>query len=121
MQNVCRSCAWCCIVASCFDRRLERKSAGIKKIKNGARLRHWTPRSSTTDSTVVHCNACDRRFSRIFDMAHHKCVISRQLPVSDRPGLSKCPRSHRLLRSTSGRPVHRCNVPHADPVLVPLS
>ena len=49
MQNVCKSCALYCIEASRFDRRI---SVRIEKIKNSARLQHWTPRSSVPDSTV---------------------------------------------------------------------
>ena len=59
-----------------------------------------------TPTSPVHCNACDSSFRRISDMARHKCISTRRLPVFEQPGASRCPRCYRWFGSAGGRAVH---------------
>lgn len=53
----------------------------------------------------VVCEVCHQKFHHVSDMSCHKCVLGRQLPVHEQPGVRHC---QCCLAKSGGFVVHRC-------------
>ena len=61
-----------------------------------------------TPARSVSCDLCHRDFSRPSDLARHKCIQERSLPVQNQRGAVQCSACQRWFRSKGGRAVHSC-------------
>ena len=92
------------------------KAAGVDSwFQNAQDRQNWRmflaePPPHTDDSPPLRCLLCARDFRRRNDMARHKCIAQRKLPVSQQKGARQCMKCMRWLRSAGGLAVHRCPV-----------
>ena len=92
------------------------KAAGVDSwFQNAQDRQNWRmffaePPPHTDDSPPLRFLLCARDFRRRNDMARHKCIAQRKLPVSQQKGARQCMKCMRWLRSAGGLAVHRCPV-----------
>jgi len=67
-------------------------------------------RAPRLPESQIQCHLCRRLFRREagLDLARHKCIEERKLPVCQQRGAAQCLTCNRWFRSRGGLAVHRC-------------
>ena len=67
------------------------------------------PVAADLPSPSISCDTCHRVFRRPGDLARHKCLAERRLPVDQQSGAVQCSSCSRWFRSKGGLAVHHCS------------